>query len=103
MGLAPAQLRHLCTELWHERENCSVKTRNGSLGNLRQQGFEVAVRQLDRVEGGAVRRQVEQGGTACFDSFADAGERLSVKWNRCCACHFSGLIPRDACPCEGGE
>src|SRR5260370_10793724 len=44
----------LSTELWHERSNCSVETPNSSRGNLAQQCFEFAVRQLDGIEVGRV-------------------------------------------------
>src|SRR5712691_771070 len=49
----------LSTELArHERANCSVETPNSPRGNLAQQCFEFAVRQLDGIEVGRVLRQV---------------------------------------------
>jgi hypothetical protein len=48
----------LSAKLRHERANCSVETRDDSLGSLAQPRFEFAVRQLDGIEVGRVLWQV---------------------------------------------
>src|SRR5258705_1461940 len=64
----------LSTELWHERANCSVETPNGSRGNLAQQCFEFAVRQLDGIEVGRVLRQIANCRMRLLDCFPYAGD-----------------------------
>src|SRR5258708_25746121 len=66
----------LSTELRHERANCSVETPNSPRGNLAQQGFEFAVRQLDGVEVGRVLRQVVNCRMHFLNCFPDASDMV---------------------------
>src|SRR6266849_649173 len=64
----------LSTELWHERANCSVETRNSSRGNLAQECLEFAVRQLDGIEVGRILRQVANRRPSLLNRLPDAGD-----------------------------
>src|SRR5713226_6274272 len=67
----------LSTELGHERANCSVESRNSSCGDLAQQRFEFAERQLDRVEVRRVLRQVADCRTRLLNCLSDTGDLVS--------------------------
>src|SRR5271165_876207 len=67
------------SELWYERANCPVETRNGSLCGLAQKCFEFAVVQLDRVEIRRVFRQIAERRPRFLDCRLDAGNFVGCK------------------------
>src|SRR2546428_8075554 len=67
----------LSTKLWHERANCSVEATNSPRGNLAQQCFEFAVRQLDGIEVGRVLWQVANCRPRFLNRLLDAGDLVS--------------------------
>src|SRR5438105_8370854 len=67
----------LSTELWQERAYCSVESPNSPRGNLAQQCFEFAVRQLDGIEVGRVLRQVANRRMRLLNCFPYARDLVS--------------------------
>src|SRR5450432_4143042 len=61
-----------CPELWHERADCSVETRNGPLRDLAQQSLEFAVGHLDGIEVGRILRQVTKYRLCLLNRLPDA-------------------------------
>ena len=69
----------LSPELWHERANCAVETPNSPRRDLAQQGFEFAVRQLDRIEVWRVLRQVTDCRMRLLNCFPYAGDPVGAE------------------------
>ena len=70
----------LSTEHCNERANRSQEVWNSPRGNLAQQRFEFAVRQLDRIEVRRILRQIAKRCPTTFDCFLDASDFVRRKF-----------------------